>query len=107
VGGFSVAVTTNYLINRFWSFKNARFTPLMRSYVVYVGANLAGLGVRLGVVQLLMRLAGIDRGYGYLATNFAGIVAATAVNFVGAKYLAFSANRAAFKGDRLEKKGHY
>lgn len=89
VGGFSVAVTTNYAINRTWTFKNGYTAPWVRSYFVYVGANLVGLGLRIGVIHLLMRLAGIDRGYGYLVSNFIGIVVATAANYLGAKYLAF------------------
>ena len=96
VGGFSVAVTTNYLINRFWSFKNARFTPWISSYLTYVGTNLLGFGIRVGVVHLFILLADIDRGYGYLLTNFIGIVVATIFNFIGAKYFAFNPQKLAF-----------
>jgi dolichol-phosphate mannosyltransferase len=105
VGGFSVAVTTNYLINRFWSFKKARLTPWIRSYAIYVGANVFGLGLRVGVIHFLMRVAGIDRGYGYLASNFLGIAVATLFNFVGAKYFAFGAPELAFKTVVSSKKG--
>jgi dolichol-phosphate mannosyltransferase len=97
VGGFSVAVTTNYAINRYWTFRNARLTPWIRSYLVYVSTNLVGLGLRLSVIHLLMKFAGIDRGYGYLATNFLGIALATLVNFAGAKYFAFDPRNLAFK----------
>lgn len=97
VGGFSVAVTTNYAINRFWTFKNGRTSPWIRSYLVYVGTNLVGLGLRLATIHFMIQVAGIDRGYGYLATNFIGIAVATLVNFIGAKYFAFDPGRLAFK----------
>ena len=42
VFGFAAAVTFNYAINRRFSFRDARSTPLLRSYVAYVGANLVG-----------------------------------------------------------------
>jgi putative flippase GtrA len=61
-----------------------------------------GLGLRLGVIHLLMRFAGIDRGYGYLATNFIGIALATLVNFAGAKYLAFDPRTLAFNRDHTQ-----
>jgi dolichol-phosphate mannosyltransferase len=96
VAGFTVAVTTNYTLNRYWSFPQGRKTPMMRSYLVYVAANLLGLGLRLVTIDLLIRYAGIDLGYGYLLTNFAGIAVATATNFAGARYFAFDPRRLAF-----------
>lgn len=89
VGGFIVAVTSNYAINRRWTFAHAHGVPLWRSYPIYVGANLTGFGVRLLTVHLLIELFALDHGYGYLVTNFSGIVLGTLFNYAGAKFVAF------------------
>jgi putative flippase GtrA len=39
----------------------------------------------------------MDIGKLYIATNFIGIIAATLVNFLGSKFLAFSPGRLAFE----------
>ena len=97
--GFAVAVTSNYTLNRFWTFPRAREQPVLWSYATYVGANLAGLSVRMLTVHLLMVLGDIDRGYGYVLSNAIGIVLATALNFIGAKYFAFDPDRLAFDAE--------
>ncbi len=96
VFGFSVAVTTNYLLNRYYTFAKGRELPFLFSYLTYVGANLLGLGVRMAVVETLMVVAQLDRGHGYLLSNAAGIALATLFNFAGAKYFAFDPERLAF-----------
>jgi dolichol-phosphate mannosyltransferase len=96
IGGFSVAVSTNYLFNRFWTFQSLRNAPWLVSYLKFVAASLLGLGVRVLTIHALILFADIDRGYGYLITNFFGIVAATFVNFVGAKFFAFRPEKVAF-----------
>ncbi|MET0343273.1 MAG: glycosyltransferase [Polyangiales bacterium] len=93
VFGFAAAVTFNYAINRRFSFKEARATPLLRSYVAYVGANLVGLTVRMLAIDTLMRMSSLDRGGGYLLLSVIGIALATLVNFVGVKYFAFAPER--------------
>ncbi|HEX2676685.1 MAG TPA: glycosyltransferase, partial [Polyangiales bacterium] len=93
VAGFVVAVTSNFALNRRYTFKSARELPLLFSYVTYVGANLAGLAVRLLVIQVFMTMAGIDAGRGYLLSNMVGIVLAMLLNFVGAKFFAFDPDR--------------
>lgn len=93
VFGFMVAVTSNFVLNRKYTFARARELPLLFSYATYVGTNLAGLAVRMLTIQALIALAGMDQGRNYLFTNFAGIVLATLVNFVGAKFFAFDPER--------------
>lgn len=89
VGGFAVAVTSNFAINRRWTFAGANRVSLARSYPIYVGANLAGFGVRLLTVHMLIVLFALDHGYGYLFTNFTGILLGTLFNYTGAKFVAF------------------
>lgn len=90
VFGFGAAVTFNWAINRRFSFEHARETPLFRSYVAYVGANLVGLTVRMVAIDALMRVTDLDRGSGYLLLSALGIALATLVNFLGVKYFAFA-----------------
>lgn len=100
--GFSVAVTTNYLFNRYWTFPLARSLPFLWSYLTYVGTNMVGLSVRMLAVHLLIVLAGLDQGYDYVWTNLVGIALATIFNFVGAKYFAFDPERLTFSEPRPE-----
>jgi dolichol-phosphate mannosyltransferase len=93
VFGFIVAVTSNFILNRRFTFARARELPVLFSYVTYVGTNLAGLALRMLAIQSLIVIAGIDHGRGYVLTNLIGIVLATLLNFVGAKYFAFDPER--------------
>jgi len=93
IGGFSVAVTSNYILNRAWTFSHGRSVPISRSYPTYVAANLLGLGVRLAIVHVGMTRFQLDHGHGYVITNFLGIVAGTLTNFLGSKFVAFGGKR--------------
>jgi dolichol-phosphate mannosyltransferase len=93
VFGFIVAVTSNFVLNRKYTFARARELPLLFSYITYVGTNLAGLALRMLAIQSMIVLAGIDHGRGYVFTNLIGIVLATLLNFVGAKFFAFDPER--------------
>jgi dolichol-phosphate mannosyltransferase len=96
VFGFLAAVTTNYLLNRYWTFHQGRNTPFFKSYIMFVSVCCIGLLVRLLVMHLLIEYAHLDEGGWYLLTNFIGIVVATGVNFTGSKFFAFSPERLAF-----------
>jgi glycosyltransferase involved in cell wall biosynthesis len=93
VFGFIVAVTSNFFLNRKYTFARARELPLLYSYATYVGTNLAGLAVRMLTIQAMIALASMDQGRNYLFTNFVGIMLATFVNFIGAKFFAFDPQR--------------
>jgi dolichol-phosphate mannosyltransferase len=88
--GFLVAVSHNYLLNRFWTFRHARETSPLDSYTGFVAVCSLGLLVRLGIVHALVEHTGLGLGRWYILANFVGIVAATAVNFTGAKFYAFA-----------------
>jgi dolichol-phosphate mannosyltransferase len=96
VAGFTVAVTSNFVLNRKYTFARARELPLLFSYATYVGTNLAGLAIRMLTIQALIAMAGMDEGRSYVFTNFVGIMLATLINFVGAKYFAFDPERIVF-----------
>ena len=80
---FLVAVTSNYLLNRFWTFRAHRggvAAQGMRFFVV----SLASLGANLVVLDILIRL-----GAGKLVGQAIAIVLVTPLNFVGNKLWSF------------------
>ena len=89
VFAFAAAVSWNYLFNRIWAFPSGRSTPIPRSYVFFVSICLGGLGVRIGIMHLLIEYAGMGESPWYILASFIGIAAATAFNFLGSKYVAF------------------
>lgn len=88
IAGFCVAVTSNYLLNRAWTFRD-RSVRGIASYPAFVLVSLAGLGVRLGFMHLLIEGTSLDQGRGYLLVNFVGILAGTLVNFAGSSLWVF------------------
>ena len=90
VFGFASAVTTNYILNRMWTFEKGRSTAIGKSSITFVAVCCTGLLARLGVMHLLIAFADLDKGYRYVATNLIGIAIGAAVNFLGSKYFAFA-----------------
>ena len=89
VVSFTVAVSWNYWLNRMITFKMSGQGKVVRSYAAFVAVCLVGLAVRIGVMDVSMVWFGMGKGRWYLLASFLGIVAATLVNFVGSKYVAF------------------
>jgi dolichol-phosphate mannosyltransferase len=89
VFAFTAAVSWNYLFNRIWAFRSGRLTPISSSYVFFVAICLGGLGVRIGVMHLLIAYAGMGVKPWYILASFIGIAAATVFNFMGSKYVVF------------------
>lgn len=87
---FLAAVTWNYALNRMWTFRLAPERAIARSYASFVAVCLAGLGVRLGVMHLLIEYAGMGVRPWYVGASIIGIVAGTLANFLGSKYVAFA-----------------
>ena len=86
---FAAAVSWNYLFNRIWTFQSGRTTSVRRSYLFFVSICLGGLGVRIGVMHLLIEYAGMGVKPWYVLASFIGIAAATVFNFLGSRYVAF------------------
>ena len=89
VPAFLVAVTWNYLLNRRITFAGAQQVATGRSYTTFVAVCVAGVGIRIGVMHLLMVYAGWNQKPLIWLTSLLGIGAATISNFLGSKYLAF------------------
>lgn len=83
VGSFLVAVTSNYLWNRLWTFRATRGHVVFQGLRFFVVSVLA-LGANLVVLHVLVRL-GLDE---VLAQAIA-IILVTPVNFVGNKLWSF------------------
>jgi putative flippase GtrA len=82
-GSFLVAVSSNYLLNRWWTFREHRAGVAaqgMRFFVV----SLASLGANLAVLHVLITL-----GLGKLVGQAIAIVLVTPLNFVGNKLWSF------------------
>jgi len=87
---FAAAVTWNYVFDRFWTFESARHTKIPHSYASFVAICLLGLGVRIGIMHVLMEYAGMGESPWYVVASLIGILAATVFNFLGSKYFAFA-----------------
>ena len=87
---FMVAVSWNYIFDRRWAFKIGRSLKISYSYTSFFVICLLGLGIRLGVMHLLITYAGLGKSPWYILTSIIGIVAATIFNYFGTKYIAFS-----------------
>ncbi|RLG99454.1 hypothetical protein DRO38_07735, partial [Candidatus Bathyarchaeota archaeon] len=90
VFAFFAAVSWNYVFNRIWTFETGKSTKLAHSYISFVTVCLLGLGIRIGVMHLLIEYAGMGKSPWYILASFLGIVSATIFNFLGSKYIAFS-----------------
>jgi len=90
VFAFAAAVSWNYVFNRAWTFQQGRASPVSRSYLWFVFVCLAGLGVRIGVMHLLIEYAGMGATPWYILASFIGIAAATLFNCLGSRYIAFA-----------------
>lgn len=85
--GFSLALTSNFFLNRAWSFRHGRDLPLGNSYLKYFAVNSIGLWLRIAVVSIVAFFASSP---GILqAANIIGISVACGFNFFGVKFWAF------------------
>jgi dolichol-phosphate mannosyltransferase len=87
---FLTAVSWNYILNRFWTFDLGKQTKISYSYIFFVLICVVGLGIRLGIMHLLIEYAGMDRKPWYILASILGIFGGTIFNYLGSRYLAFS-----------------
>jgi putative flippase GtrA len=90
VFAFLTAVSWNYILNRLWTFDLGRKTKMPYSYMSFVLVCLIGLGVRIGVMHLLIEYGGMGESPLYILASIIGILIGTIFNFLGSKYVAFS-----------------
>lgn len=90
VFAFITAVCWNYIFDRVWTFDSGKTTKISYSFISFVTICLVGLGIRIGVMHLLIEYAQMGGSPWYILASFIGILAATIFNFFGSKYIAFS-----------------
>jgi putative flippase GtrA len=83
--GFAVAVTTNYLLHRLWTFRNER-GGFSSQGIRFLLVSLASLGVNVGMLSLLLAAA-----LGKLPAQALAICIAMPANFLGNKFWSFRA----------------
>ncbi len=82
-GSFLVAVSSNYLLNRLWTFRDRR-AGIAAQGMRFFAVSLASLGANLLVLHVLITL-----GLGKLVGQAVAIVLVTPLNFVGNKLWSF------------------
>jgi dolichol-phosphate mannosyltransferase len=87
---FTTAVSWNYLFNRVWTFRQGAGTRISLTYIIFVIICMVGLGIRIGIMHLLIRYVGMGERPWYILASLLGIAAATIFNFLGSKYIVFS-----------------
>jgi putative flippase GtrA len=82
-GSFLVAVSSNYLLNRWWTFRDRR-AGVAAQGMRFFAVSLASLGANLLVLHILITL-----GLGKLVGQAVAIVLVTPLNFIGNKLWSF------------------
>lgn len=82
--GFSVAVCSNYILNRFWTF-NSRNIEIAHEFFLFMVISLIGLGINNFVLWLIHQQIGISFYYAKIAA-----IGVTVIwNFFGNYYITF------------------
>jgi len=87
---FTAAVSWNYFFNRVWTFKQGVDTKIAHTYITFLIICIIGLGIRIGIMHLLIRYAGMSEMPWYILASLLGVTAATIFNFLGSKHIVFS-----------------
>jgi len=90
VFAFTAAVSWNYHFNRVWTFNHGAGTKIAYTYITFVTVCVIGLGIRIGVMHILIRYVGMSESPWYILASLLGITTATIFNFLGSRYLVFS-----------------
>lgn len=85
---FLFAVTQNYFINHFWTFKNLSISQSASfiDYIKFVGISLIGLGINLIIMNLILFYYKLPLK---VIAQFFGIIGGLIFNFFGSKMLVF------------------
>ena len=83
--GFVVALTSNYVLNRYWSFRYGKHMAFFKGYVLFCAVCSFGLVVRLVLINKLLPYFGDH----VLILSAMGIVVAAVVNFLGSRLIVF------------------
>lgn len=76
--GFAIAATTNYFLNRWWTFHSTNASVPVE-YAKFFAVSLVGLGIN----NALLWFAHQKRGQGFYLAKFIAIILTTFWNFAG------------------------
>lgn len=86
IAAFIVAVSSNFGLNKIWTFKDERKgIKVIKQYSEFFVVRTIGLLINLAILYLLVQYANLW----YLLAQFLAISLATIINFLGSKYWAF------------------
>jgi dolichol-phosphate mannosyltransferase len=86
--GFIFALTSNFFINRRFTFSQARKGNLFRQYSTFFGVCILGFAINWSISVYLFEHLSFYKSH-YLLSAFMGIMGGLIVNFLGSKFLAF------------------
>jgi dolichol-phosphate mannosyltransferase len=89
VAGFMVAVTSNFFLNRRFTFTNGARKGMLSQYGGFVAVSMAGFIVN-WLVSVTLHESWQFFNTHYLAAAFAGVVCGMTINFIGSKFLVFN-----------------
>jgi putative flippase GtrA len=82
---FCVAVTNNFLLNRYWTFKATHVTAAVQA-PRFLAVSLGALGLNLAALEVLVSVLGVRE----TAAQAIAIAIATPISFAGNKLWSFS-----------------
>ena len=86
--GFLVAASSNWLCNRYWTFRHMPRTPMWRQWLAFLAANSAGSAVNLGINFSLLATVPYCRHHLYLPV-MVGTLGGMFLNFTASRRLVF------------------
>ncbi len=91
----SVAIVFNWLGNRYWTFRKNRSTPILREFIEFLLASIAGMLVALACLWISHHLFGLrDLVSDNISANVIGLGLGTLLRFFLYRYWVFNPNRA-------------
>jgi putative flippase GtrA len=68
---FTMAIISNFLWNRYWTYPDSRSKPILTQFFMFLGINVAGLLIRIPVLELLSEPLGqlVSRAVSTLAAD--------------------------------------
>jgi len=89
VVGFIFALTNNFLLNRRFTFANAREGSIVKQYVSFFVISIIGFSVNWTISVCLYNNLPFFNSH-YLLASFLGIIGGLTINFLGNKFITFN-----------------
>jgi dolichol-phosphate mannosyltransferase len=81
LGGIVISMTSNFFLNRIWTFEDTDFsslTRILKQYILFLGFSSIGASIQLIVVYLMVEFS----GYGYAPSLIIAVLAGSGSNFI-------------------------